>query len=64
MSERFTGTVQAQTKMAILIDFVDQECWIPKSQIEDSNPPYEDIHTGQTIEVEIPDWLAIEKELV
>lgn len=36
--------------------------WIPKSQIEDYSEPT--FASGDTLEIEIPEWLALEKGLV
>ena len=48
-----------QTPEAIFFDMGDEEVWLPKSQIievDDSNPKRKT--------VTIPEWLAIDKELV
>ena len=60
----FIGTVLHQTKMAIL--FQEESCtrdeavWLPISQLTILN---EDEKTKE-IEMSIPEWLAIEKEMV
>lgn len=51
---------EAETSKAILISDGNTECWIPKSQLEDD---YEELPSG-LIRIIIPEWLAIEKELV
>lgn len=45
-----------ETAAAILFEFPEGEVWVPKSQIVD--------HDEESREVVIPEWLAIEKELV
>lgn len=48
-----------ETEKAILVlNLKDKEVWIPKSQIE------VDHETGDVVDIQIPEWLAIEKELI
>lgn len=47
------------TRDAIFISNGSQEAWIPKSQITDLERD-----NGKLISIIIPEWLAIEKELV
>ncbi len=54
------GEVIAVTKLAVLLDVGDYKVWLPKSQIETEFS----FDIGQNIEVEIPEWLAIDKGLV
>jgi len=60
------GIVKHETDKAVLIQVdgdPDNEVWIPKSQIEwESTGGLYAI--GDEVEMEIPEWLAIEKELV
>lgn len=48
-----------ETARAILIDDGDQEVWIPKSQILDSEYKY-----GALVSVTLPEWLAYERGLI
>jgi hypothetical protein len=48
--------IVAETPSAILISIDDRDVWIPKSQIE--------FHNKDSCYMEIPEWLAIDKELV
>jgi len=52
------GVVKAVTEKAILFSDGTREVWIPKSQLEDM-----EIKHGVAM-ITIPEWLAIEKELV
>ena len=52
--------IKGETDMAFLVSDGDTQVWIPKSQIE--NP--EDCILGKTSTIEIPEWLALEKELI
>lgn len=52
------GVIKAITQKAILFDDGSREVWIPKSQLEDM-----EIKHGVAM-ITIPEWLAIEKELV
>jgi len=54
-------TVVRETDAAILCDIDGDEVWIPKSQIHDDSEVYEMSTSGTLI---IPEWLAVEKELV
>lgn len=52
------------TELAILCEIDDEEVWIPKSRIEDSDFDVKRARPGNHGFIEIPEWLAIEKELV
>ena len=54
------GEVIAVTKLAVLLGVGDYKVWLPKSQIETEFS----FDIGQNIEIEIPEWLAIDKGLV
>lgn len=58
--ECYEGFIQAETSMAILFRYEDKEYWLPKSQIKF---PKDYIMNTENI-VEIPNWLAIEKEII
>ena len=60
--EYFTGTIKYIKGGGILItvDEVEEDIWFPTSQIETT----EYLEIGNLIEFSIPEWLAIEKELV
>ena len=55
------GKVLAKTPEAILINDGDKDAWLPISQIENYDESWK---TGETVDLEIPEWLATEKELV
>lgn len=58
-----TVTILVETDEAYLVDSgVGENAWVPKSQIEDYSE--ESFESGDTIEVEIPEWLAIEKDMI
>ena len=52
------GTIKAETDMAILVDDGAFEVWLPKSQVE----YYGEV--GEECIVEVPEWLAYDKELI
>jgi hypothetical protein len=57
-----SGTIKYQTEKAILVNYSLGEIWLPKSQIcnfEDIDCENKDVQT-----IVIPEWLAIEKELI
>lgn len=56
-------TLMIETELAWMVDGGrDKDVWIPKSQIQDySETEYE---IGDDIEIEIPEWLAMEKDLI
>lgn len=53
--------VRRETDKAILCVIDDEKVWIPKSQIGEDSAVTE---LGDSGELEIPEWLAIEKGLV
>ncbi len=56
-------TMLVESDLAWMVDFgTDAEVWIPKSQIEDYSEP--EVKSGMDIEIEIPEWLAMEKGLI
>ena len=53
------ATVLAETDMAVYADCgLDNSVWLPKSQLED----WPDVN--DTGEILMPEWLAIEKDLI
>lgn len=58
-------TVKRETDMAILIvvmeNAIRREVWIPKSQIHDDSEVWADGDKGTLV---IPEWLALDKELI
>ncbi len=52
-----------ESRLAILVDYgVDHDVWIPRSQIKDQTEnPFQE---GDTLEIEIPEWLALEKGMI
>lgn len=49
------------TESAILCEHGQGECWIPKSQIRDYS---DEVVLGEIIEIEIPEWLAADKDMI
>ena len=67
------GTIVATSERAVLlrIGVADRnvlheqpEEWLPKSQIEDSDIPIEEMGKDDKVRLEIPTWVAVERELV
>ena len=54
------GIVKATTDLAILLNNDEHDNWIPLSQIEDVS----DYEVGEDIVINIPEWLAFEKDLI
>ena len=58
------------TDKAILINDGDQEVWIPQSQINDVTydrddaEEWEDLEPGDSLTIEIPEWLAEKNGLI
>lgn len=48
-------------KMAILVRFADKTAWIPRSQIESSDP--EELVVGQVNTLLLPTWIVEERGL-
>ena len=55
--------VLAITILAVLIDHENTKAWIPRSQMLDSDR-FEEFEVGDNFDLLIPEWLAIEKELI
>lgn len=56
-------TIKHETPLALLVHHgVDPECWVPKSQILDYSE--ENYRIGDTIEIEISEWLALAKGMI
>ena len=64
-TETYLGKYIRDTDAALLFlpeDFEEgEEVWLPKSRIEYEDDDYE---RGDLIEVEIPNWLAEDKEII
>ncbi|MCK5607552.1 hypothetical protein KAR91_37055 [Candidatus Pacearchaeota archaeon] len=56
-----SGEIVRITGQAILINDGDRDVWLPISQIENFDESWK---VKDTVDLEIPEWLAIEKELV
>lgn len=56
--------IMAVTDLAILFNVEGCGAWIPKSQILDGSNFGDDSEEGDEGELIIPEWLAIEKDLV
>ena len=57
------GKVIHTTTLSILFDYGgEKRAWFPRSEILDySEEAYQE---GDTIEIEIPDWLALQKDMI
>lgn len=56
-------TLKVDSGLAWLVDHgTEDDVWLPKSQIEDYSEP--EVKSGDTVEIEIPEWLAMEKGLI
>ena len=56
-----SGEILAKSAAAILINDGDRDAWLPISQIQNYDESWK---KGETVDLEIPEWLATEKELV
>jgi len=54
------GEVRAITEWGILLDDGDQQVWLLRSQFETDD----DLEIDALVTVQIPEWLALEKELI
>ncbi len=56
-------TLKVDSGLAWLVEHgAGDDQWIPKSQIEDYSEP--EVKSGMTLEIEIPEWLAMEKGMI
>lgn len=54
--------IKAETDKALMVDAgFDKDHWVPKSQILDYSDDYK---LGDTIEIELPEWLAEDKGMI
>ena len=51
----------SKSGLALICDFGDEEVFIPTSQIHDNSEVFEPGQSGYLV---IPEWLAIDKEIV
>ena len=63
-TETFAGIVQAKSSKAILVNFGNVLAWIPLSQINDCDCDLDTVRIGEKIEIDMPIWLAEQKELI
>jgi hypothetical protein len=54
------GQIRHQTDRAVLFYDGTKEVWIAKTLIEDP----EEFEAGETVELLLPEWLAVEKKLI
>ena len=52
--------IKKETKMAFLVSDGDEEVWLPKSQIELD----QDGGEGDTVIINMPEWLAMDKRFI
>lgn len=62
MEDSYCLELLHETALAILVFDGDREAWLPRSQIDVLETEQKDGRVYVT--VKIPDWLAVEKELV
>jgi len=53
--------IKHMTNAAVLVNDGTKEAWIPKSKIEDYT---DELETGHSITIFLPEWLALEKGLI
>lgn len=59
--EKFVVKLIHETEKAILVEYDDQEIWLPKSQLDDFDEfVYQE---KDIITIEVADWLVEEKEM-
>lgn len=56
----FDAEFVAHSEDAILVDIEGDEVWLPKSVVGD----FDDADPGDTITIEIPEWLAEDRGLI
>ncbi len=57
-----TTTIKHETDMALLVEHgAGPDAWVPKSQILDYSDDYK---IGDTIEIELPEWLALKNDMI
>lgn len=62
MNEWIAVQIEATTDMSIGVrNLNDKLVWIPRSQIVDSS---DELVKGTAVEIELPEWLLLEKDLV
>lgn len=52
---------QTRNSIRVRETSISQSFWLPKSQIDVDD--YDTLVEGETIDIDIPNWLAVEKEL-
>ncbi len=63
--EEYNVKFKAITDLAILVEYEKKSIWFPKSQIKSAGKiDYEMALQGMSISIMIPDWLAIDKEMI
>ncbi len=63
--EEYDVKFKAITDLAILVEYEKKSIWLPKSQIKSAGKiDYEMALQGMLISIMIPDWLAIDKEMM
>lgn len=62
----FQVTVETATDAAILVNYDGKEIWLPESQIEYNEVDLVKALMSNKIEIdiEVPEWLAYEKEMI
>lgn len=51
------------TSAAVLIEYDESEIWLPRSQLE-FHGNFDHCQRGELVEIELPEWLAYEKDLI
>jgi len=62
----FQVTIEHVTDLAILINYEGNEIWLPESQIEYNEAELQKALDSNKIliSIEVPEWLAYEKEMI
>ena len=61
----FEVTIEHATDRGILVGYEGREIWLPESQIEYNETELESVmNTGKEITIEVPGWLAEDKEMI
>lgn len=50
--------IKRESDRSILVSDGDVEAWLPKSQLDYDGEP------GQTVNIEMPEWLAVDRGLI
>lgn len=63
MSDTYCVTYLHHTAKALLVESGGEEIWLPLSQVKVEDVDLDDCTRGEDIDIEVPDWLALDKGL-